>query len=98
MYRAICVAKLDLVEENNVQNSHRIGSIATPPSVKCHFDVFVVTEVILPHFRVRPFCVVVSSLLWNRSSRVPISEPELTRHSALHFIRSTEKQRSKSEP
>ena len=25
----------------------------------------VVVEVILPHFRVRPFCVVVSSSLWN---------------------------------
>ena len=25
----------------------------------------VVAEVILPHFGVRPFCVVVSSLLWN---------------------------------
>ena len=25
----------------------------------------VVAEVILPHFRVRPFCVVVSSSLWN---------------------------------
>ena len=46
----------------------------------------VVTEVILPHFRVRPFCVVVSSSLWNRRSWVWISEPELTRHSALHLL------------
>ena len=43
----------------------------------------VVTEVILLHFRVRPFCVVVSSSPWNEMSRVRISEPELTRHSAL---------------
>ena len=43
------------------------------------------TEVILPHFRVRPFCVVVSSSPWNRRSRVRISEPELTRHSALQL-------------
>ena len=46
---------------------------------------YVVTEVILPHFRVRPFCVVVSSSPWNRRSRVRISEPELTRHSALQL-------------
>ena len=46
----------------------------------------VVTEVILPHFRVRPFCVVVSSSPWNRRSRVRISEPELTRHSALQLL------------
>ena len=45
----------------------------------------VVMEVILPHFRVRPFCVVVSSSPWNRRSWVRISEPELTRHSALQF-------------
>ena len=45
----------------------------------------VVMEVILLHFQVRPFCVVVSSLPWNRRSRVRISGLELTRHSALHY-------------
>ena len=35
------------------------------------------TEVILLHFWVRPLCVVVSSLLWNQMSQVPISELEL---------------------
>ena len=33
----------------------------------------VVAEVILQHFRVRPFCVVVSSSLWN--PEVPGSNP-----------------------
>ena len=49
----------------------------------------VVTEVILPHFWVRPFCVVVSSSLWNRRSWVRISELELTRHSALQYFEKT---------
>ena len=35
-------------------------------------------EAILPHFWVRPFCVVVWSSLWNQRSRVQISE--LTQH------------------
>ena len=46
----------------------------------------VVMEVILLHFRVRPFCVVVSSSLWNQRSRVRMSEPELIRHSALQLF------------
>ena len=50
-----------------------------------HVTSIVVTEVILPHFRVRPFCVVVSSSPWNWRSRVRISGLELTRHSALHY-------------
>ena len=54
----------------------------SPSHVSCDacWEANVVTEVILPHFRVRPFCVVVSSSPWNRRSRVRISEPELTRH------------------
>ena len=58
-------------------------------SPQTHEGSSVVTEVILPHLWVRPFCVVVSSSLWNRRSRVRISEPELTKHSALHFLSSS---------
>ena len=47
----------------------------------------VVVEVILLHFRVRPFCVVASSSLWNWRSWVQILEPKLTGHSALHYHR-----------
>ena len=45
----------------------------------------VVMEAILPYFGVRPFCIVVSSLLWNWRSWVQILKPELTQHSALQY-------------
>ena len=44
----------------------------------------VVMEVILLHFWIRPFCVVVSSSLWNRRSRVRISK--MTRHFTTYSL------------
>ena len=41
------------------------GSRCSLDSQSMFFSDNVVAEVILPHFRVRPFCVVVSSSLWN---------------------------------
>ena len=54
-----------------------------PPLFKMGKNV--VVEVILLHFRVRPFCVVISSSLWNWTAWIWILEPKLTRHSALHY-------------
>ena len=46
----------------------------------------IVEEVMLPHFWVRPFCVLITFLLWNWRSWVQILV--LTRHPALHWKQS----------